>query len=464
MLRKCISFLFFLALLVIPMAAQADAIDDYIRLDMQKRRIPGLALAVVKNGVVVKAQGYGIANLETDTPVIPETVFELASLTKQFTAAAIMLLVEEGRVGLDDRVSKYLNDTPDSWNNITVRHLLTHTSGLPAMDKGFEGLVWTFRVSTAEMYSAARRDPVEFTPGNRWQYSDVGYFLLGMIIESASGRKYREFLAERIFRPLGMTATTVLDQRAIIKNRARGYTLFNNELINIRRDVQVELPSHFGIFSTVLDLAKWDGALNSQKLLKQSSLALMWTPVTLNNGRTYPYGFGWEVKEQRGHRVVGHTGITGTEIRRFPGDSLTVIVLTNLGSYGIPETRAANPWGITTRVAGFYVSDLVYRPIEDREPEFTAIIKDLHVRRVEESWDKTLFAPEYWTQLKPALGDIANFLKSFGPLQSVVLVERKQDGEDQLYRYRLIYKDRSLIMPVVRNKAGKIVQMSPELE
>jgi CubicO group peptidase (beta-lactamase class C family) len=427
---------------------------------MQKRRIPGLALAVVKNGVVVKTHGYGIANLETDTPVTPETVFELASITKQFTAAAIMLLVEDVRVGLDDRISKYLDDTPSAWEKITVRHLLTHTSGLPTIGNDFKGLVWTFRVSTADMYAAARRDPLEFTAGDKWQYSDVGYFLLGMIIESASGRKYGEFMTERIFRPLGMTATTIMNQRAIIKHRARGYTLFNGELINIRRDVQIELPSHVGIFSTVLDLAKWDAALYSQKLLKQSSLAQMWTPVSLNNGKTYPYGFGWEVKEQRGHRIVGHTGQTGTEMTRFPDDSLTIIILTNLGSMAIPETQAVNPWGMTTAAARFYLCGLAYQPIPDREPEFTALIKDLHVGRVG-SWDETPFAPEYWTELKPALGFITKYLQSLGPLQSMVLVERKQDGENRIYRYRMIYKEKSLIMSVVRNQAGKIVYLSP---
>ena len=464
MLNKRSALLLLLVLVISPIVARADAIDDYFKLTMQKRRIPGLALAVVKNGVVVKAQGYGIANLETDTPVKPETVFELASITKQFTATAIMMLVEEGRVGLDDKVSKFLKETPESWKDITVRHLLTHTSGLPGLGKDFKGLVWTFRVSTAEMYDAARRDPVEFTPGDRWQYSDVGYFLLGMIIESASGRKYSEFLTEKIFKPLEMTATTVLNQRAIIKNRARGYTLYNDELINLRRDAQVELPSHYGIFSTVLDLAKWDAALYSEKLLKQSSLALMWTPVTLNNGRSSPYGFGWEVNEQRGHRIIGHTGITGTEITRFPNDSLTIIVLTNLGSYGIPETASVNSWRMTTKVAGFYISDLPYQPIADREPEFTSIIKDMHVRPIEESWNKDLFAPEYWAELKNALTGIGGFLKSFGPLQSLVLVERKQNGEDQLYRYRMVYKDNSLIISVARNKAGKIVNLSPQAE
>src|SRR5215217_7035964 len=141
LLRYRPALLLLLVLLIAPPGLRADRIDDYFNQTMQKRRIPGLSVAVIKNGAIVKAKGYGIANLETDTPVKPETVFELASLTKQFTATAIMMLVEEGRVGLDDIVSKFLKETPDAWKDITVRHLLTHTSGLPGLGKDFKGLV-----------------------------------------------------------------------------------------------------------------------------------------------------------------------------------------------------------------------------------------------------------------------------------------------------------------------------------
>jgi len=356
--------------------ARADQVDDYIRQAMKKSRIPGLALAVVKEGKVIKAQGYGVANLETETPVTPETVFELASITKSFTATGIMLLVEEGKVGLDEKISKYLEKTPDSWKNITVRHLLTHTSGLPTLDKNFQSLVWTLNVSTAEMYAAARKDPLGFAPGERWDYSDEGYFLLGMIIENVSRQRYANFLAERIFQPAGMTNSSVLNQLKVIKNRARGYTILNNNVVNIRRDIQVELPSHYGIMSTVLDLAKWDAALRSEKILKQSSLKLMWTPVKLNNGKGHPYGFGWELDERRGHAIVGHGGITGTEITRFINDGLTVIVLTNLGSWG-KSTPGINSWGITTKVAEFYLPDLAYHPIPDRDPQLTGVVRKL---------------------------------------------------------------------------------------
>jgi CubicO group peptidase (beta-lactamase class C family) len=177
-----------------------------------------------------------------------------------------------------------------------------------------------------------------------------------MIIEKASDQRYRDFLAERFFKPLGMTSTSVLDQWAVVKNRATGYTILNGQIVNIRRVYQVELPSHFGIFSTVRDLVKWDNALATGKVVKESSLAVMWAPVKLNDGSPYPYGFGWEIGEEHGHKTISHGGYTGTEYTRFPDDKLTVIVLTNLGLHNGDEP--VDSWGLTLGVARRHLSDL----------------------------------------------------------------------------------------------------------
>ncbi len=333
---------------------QTDRVVDlYLQFEMKKRRIPGLALVVIKDGEIVKMQGYGIANLEHDTPVTPDTVFDLASVTKQFTATAIMSLVEDGKVKLDDPIIKYLPRSPRKWNGITVRHLLTHTAGLASLDDGFASLPGKIDYTTAEFFKSATEDPMSFAPGANYQYSDVGYFLLGMIIEKASGQRYGDFLAERFFKPLGMTSTSIDDQWAVVKNRAAGYTIRNGQIANIRRVQQVELLSHCGVFSTVRDLAKWDNALGSGKVVKESSLAAMWTPVKLNNGSPYPYGFGWEIGAEQGHKTISHSGYTGTEYTRFPDDKLTVIALTNLGLHNGDEP--VDSWGLTQGVAMRYL-------------------------------------------------------------------------------------------------------------
>jgi D-alanyl-D-alanine carboxypeptidase len=177
------------------------------------------------------------------------------------------------------------------------------------------------------------------------------------VLEKASGQRYREFLTERFFKPLGMTRTSVLDQWAVIKNRAAGYTLRDGHLVNIRRVSQTELPSHYGVFSTVSDLAKWDIALAAGKVVTPASLEQMWSPVRLIDGTTHGYGFGWGLGQRRGHRFTSHTGITGTQYSRFPDESLSVIVLTNLGRR-ISGSEAVNPFGLTFGVAGFYIPGL----------------------------------------------------------------------------------------------------------
>src|SRR5262245_15779675 len=262
--------------------ARADSVDDYIKTEMERRQIPGAAVAVAREGKLLKARGYGVANVEHDVPVTPDTVFELASVTKQFTATAIMLLVQEGKLQLDDPITSHLPPAPETWKPITVRHLLTHTAGFPDLATGFQALPAggpRLFYSTAEMFDAAVKDALSFAPGERWQYSDVGYFVLGMIIERARGQRYREFLEELFLKPPGTTATSVLDHTRIVKHRAAGYTIRNKQLVNIRRVVQVELPSHYGVFSTVKDLVTWDTALAARNVVNPASLAQMWTPV-----------------------------------------------------------------------------------------------------------------------------------------------------------------------------------------
>jgi D-alanyl-D-alanine carboxypeptidase len=368
--RHAVRALVVAALLVtLPTLASADSVDDYVRAQMARREIPGLALAVVHHGQLVKLQGYGLASVELDAPVTADTVFELASVTKQFTAAAIMKLVEEGKVKLDDPVAMHLPETPPTWSAITIRHLLTHTAGLVKPGEDFRAL-WQGGVrmnyTTAQMFDAATKDPLSFAPGAGWQYSDVGYFLLGMVIEKASGQRYAAFLADRFFVPLGMSSTSVINQWAVIPHRAPGYTLRKNELVRIRRDSQVEMPSHYGVLSSVRDLVKWDAALAAGQTLSQRSLTAMWTPVRLNDGSLRAYGFGWFVTERRGHRLIDHTGITGTQFTRFPDDGLTVIVLTNLGY--LLGGQEVDPWGISHGVAGLYLPGLLLSEV-GKEPD-----------------------------------------------------------------------------------------------
>ena len=332
-------------------AGNAAAVDSFVRAQMDRLHIPGLSLAVVKDGQVVCSKAYGLADVELSVPVTADTVFQIQSITKTFTATAVMMLVEEGKLSLDDPVGKHLEHTPESWKPITLRHLLNHTSGIKDFINDPTASL-RIDVSEQEVLEATAPRPLNFTPGQKYAYSNTGYHLLAMIIRKVTGQSYGDFLAERIFKPLGMDHTRVQDQSAIVPGRAEGYLWRGGKLARGQYVAQSILSyGGGGILSTAADLAKWDAGLRSEKLLKAATLEQMFTPATLNDGKKSGYGLGWGVNSYEGHRYVQHSGghVTGFQsfIRRYPDDGLTVIVLINLSGN-------ADPGKIAARVAGMF--------------------------------------------------------------------------------------------------------------
>jgi CubicO group peptidase (beta-lactamase class C family) len=248
-----------------PRASLRDAyLSAYLEAEMARQHIPGLSVAVLREGKLVLARGYGLANVEWAAPATPETVYLLGSVTKTFTAAAIMLLVEEGKLGLHDRVTTILPDLPATWGNITVWYLLTHTCGI----KDVHNAPSSPTEHTPEAWMRVVADlPLEFEPGHRWTYTNSGYFLLGLILEKVSGKPCRDFLAERIFQPLGLTATDVIDPDRIVKNRAAGYLWKDEVLWNApvsryhSRHLGAIAATGWGMGSTVMDVGRWEAAL-----------------------------------------------------------------------------------------------------------------------------------------------------------------------------------------------------------
>jgi len=317
---------------------------------MARQHVPGVALLVARNGEIVRAQGFGFSNVELQVPVKPETLFQSGSMGKQFTATAIMMLVEEGKIGLDDSITKYFPEAPGTWKAVTVRHLLTHTGGFTDYPKDFN-----FRkdYSEDELLKIVSAMPLAFPPGTKWSYSNLGYLTLGILIHRVTGNFYGDMLQARIFRPLGMQTTRIMSEADIIPNRAAGYRLVKGELKNQEWVAPaVNTTADGSLYFSILDLAKWDAALYSEKLLKRSSLEQMWTVVKLNNGQpnSGDYGFGWEITSAHGHRVIGHSGSWQgfkTQISRYVDDNLTVVVLANLAE--------ADPGKIGKHVAELYL-------------------------------------------------------------------------------------------------------------
>ena len=303
MTSKRHSFFGLLLILTAAVAVRADKVDDYLKAEMLKQHIPGVSLAVVKDGKIIKAEGYGLANLELNVPARPETVFKIGSVSKQFISAGILLLIQEGKISLDDSISKFLEGTPETWKPITVRHLLTHTSGIVREGPGFDPLKIQ---SDADVIKTAYSLPLRFAPGEKWEYCNVGYFSLAEIIRKVSGKPWGEYLSDALFKPLEMNSTRTTTMTDLVQDRANGYGWREGKYVNAA--IYLALRPSGAFLSNVLDLAKWDAALYTERLFKQPSREQMWTAVKLNGGTTYPYGFGWELDSVGGHRQIHHGG------------------------------------------------------------------------------------------------------------------------------------------------------------
>ena len=333
-------------------ASHSDAVAQYVNAEMGRQHIPGISLLVARNGEIVRAQGFGFSNVELQVPVKPETLFQSGSVGKQFAATAIMMLVEEGKISLDDSITKYFPDAPASWKPVTVRHLLSHTGGFTDYPANFN-----FRkdYTETELLQIVESIPLAFPPGTKWSYSNLGYLTLGVLIHRVTGKFYGDVLQERIFHPLGMETTRIMNEADIIPNRAAGYRLVKGQLKN--QDwvsPTLNTTADGALYFSILDLAKWDAALYTEKLLKRPSLEQMWTVVKLNDGKPNSghYGFGWEITSPHGHRLIGHAGAWQgfeTQISRYVDDKLTVVVLSNLAG--------ADPGKIAAGVAQIYLSE-----------------------------------------------------------------------------------------------------------
>ncbi len=418
-----------------PADPSQPAIDALVKQQMDEQRIPGLSLAVTVDNELIFTKGYGLSNVELQFPALAESVYEVASITKQFTAMGVLLLVQDGKLGLDDPVRKHLPDTPAAWEKITLRHLLTHTSGIPDYDDAGHPLDVHRDYTEDELVRLATTLPLRFQPGARWSYSNTAYVLLGIIIHRASGEGYNDFLRERIFSRLHMGSTRALSSTDLIPYRANGYELDEGRLKN-----QDWLAPSLcgtgdgGLVSSVVDLAKWDGAIQSGALLPPARWKEVFTPVTLNSGKTFPYGFGWFVREQNGAPYYEHSGhLQGfaSHILRFPRARVSVVVLANLSQ--------ADPWQIAHGVAGLIRPDLkppADHPIEDREPAVTGLIKTVLAELREGRLQADAFTEDganaYNADVLNAQRTRLSALPPFGNLE---LVSRAEVGDNTEYHY-----------------------------
>lgn len=445
--------------------ASSSPVDDYLQAVLEKHHVPGAAVAIVRDGKVETLSAYGVADLESGAKASPDTAFQIASATKVFTGTLVMLLVQEGKLGLDEPVSKYLPDAPETWKAITVRHLAAHTSGLKNNpdDETQAG------ASTAERYAAATKEPLAYTPGERSEYGLTDFVVLTHVLEKATGQGFEELLRTRLFEPLGFSCTRydhAMQQGALrtadlIPGRATVYRFADG----MQRKSWFLYPMHTyaagGVFSCARDLARWAVAMDAGTLLSPQSQQAAATAFKLNDGREGSFGVAFAPGTLRGLRTFGHAGGGSlADVLRVPDRKLTVIVLTNaqgllpflaphLASLSLPPLPGLDAPGIA-----------------DTEPELSATLRGVVEGLMNGSLDAAAFTPGAQQELLP-------ILRTFGtpgsallpPLSRLTLLEDRRDGEQRKRSYRAVYgRDSSLRWIFTLDAAGKVSWVDYEWE
>jgi CubicO group peptidase (beta-lactamase class C family) len=414
-------------------------IDSVVKAEMARQKIPGVAVAVIKGSEVMLARGFGEANVEHHVPVTPQTVFQSGSVGKQFTSTAVMLLVQDGKLALTDSITTFFPNAPASWKGITVRHLLTHTSGIP--DYTTDAFDYRRDYTEDDIVQMASKLTPEFPPGSRWNYSNTGYALLGIIIHKVSGQFYGDVLRERVFKPLGMRSARVISEADIVPHRAAGYELVKGELKNQEWvSPTLNTTADGSLYLSLQDYIAWDRGLRAKKILSPESWATVFTPVTLTSGKRYPYGFAWSIDTVAGKLRIHHGGAWQgfqTYISRYIGDDMTVVALSNLG--------ASQPGAIVDGIAGILDPALAAKlpkPIADHEPKVRAQLETI----LEATRDGRL-SPNDFAYVRAGFFPAAakayqEMLAGVGKPDSVTLFERDELGDDRIYRYEVRYGDK----------------------
>lgn len=457
----------------------AERVDNYVEKWIAARHIPGVAIGIMRGGELVYSKGFGRANIEGDISVTPRTSFEIASQTKQFTAFGMMLLVKDRKLSLDDPISKFL-DVPASWGKITVRHLLTHTSGIkdylslpefaqPDPKKEF---------TRNEFLDLITKQPLDFEPGSRWSYCNSGYFLAGLIIEKCSGKKYDQFLKERIFSPLGMHNTCLKDDGLNPAKRTVGYEWKQGTFTPIDGYHSSATFSAGGLVSTLEDLLKWQAALDTNRLLPNSLQQQLWQTTHLNNGKQpdnvtmispdkMGYGLGWFVSPKSEKSKTDPTWMASygfiqgfaSYVFKAPQKDYTIVVLTN------KEAVEPNPFfapiflaeGITS--ISIPTLDPFGHPPSGKAPDparlavFNKLLVGLRLGKLEEQ----MCTKDFREHFEPHAKDYESFLAALGAARKVVLCKESKDAHGTTSIYKVGFKDATWDFSITLNDQRKIV-------
>jgi CubicO group peptidase (beta-lactamase class C family) len=421
-------------------AAFEPRVDAFVEEQMQLQKVPGAAIAVLHKGEIIIAKGYGRATVEHDVPVTPDTIFQSGSVGKMFTSAAIMTLVEQGQIGLDDPLAKYLPDEPAAWRPITIRQLLTHTSGIPDFEANFD---LRRDYTNDELVRHAFTLALDFEPGARFSYSNTGYMLLGIIAEKASGKPYLQIIDAKIFKPLGMETARGISDADIVPHRASGYHIVAGELKN--QDwvsPTMNSTADGSLYLSLKDMIGWSRGIDKNAVLSAAGWKQVHTPATLNSGKSYPYGFAWAIGEAGGKPRYHHGGAWQgfrTYYSRYLRDDLAIILLTNSAEtdFDILVDGIAKLWDPALVAKPARPRPAPDAGTEQRVTKLIAAARVGHLAKDDIPIGRSGFvdgANEYFPKL----------LKGLSPLNKLELIDRVERGDDQIYTYNAHFGNRVL--------------------
>jgi CubicO group peptidase (beta-lactamase class C family) len=442
--------------------ATADEIDAYLQRQRSVYQVPAVVVGVIRGGRLVNSRVVGLSNVELGVLASARHVFEIGSISKQFTAYAILLLVEQGKLELHAPVGRYLRDLPAPWARPTLHQLLGHISGLPDFEEPFGYGVYRETPSDAEFQKRLLSLPIETEPGEKWIYSNTNYWLLARVIEQASGKTYAQFMQEHIFTPLGMTSTRAALPSEILKRRAAGYQLVGDRLKN-REPMQPSTGRGLGdIATTIGDMAAWEREQRAPRLLKAETVRLANEPVRLEDGTAADYGYGWFVRPVLGVPARGHSGQTAgfvAEYLRFPERDLAIVVFAN--RYGAPISasriaRLVDPALGGPRLVAANRYD-VSRATRVREVAGGAA-------QATSAWQEDWFAAELWRELKPYLHEVEANYQLRGRLRSVTPVGPRGIENPVKSSYRVVFDKIARLITFEFDANGKIKSVKAEDE
>lgn len=441
--------------------ARADKLDEFIAAQIKERKIPGLSIAVIRDGKIIKATGYGSANLELQAPATKDSVYEIGSISKQFASEALMLLVEDGKLNLDDPIRKYLPaNAPEIWQKITVRNLLNHTSGLKDWTE-IKEFSYRREYSPEEFVDLVKGFPLGFQPGDNWLYSNTNLPLIGIIVERASGKSFEDFVNERIVKPLNFPSIRFKHQEDVVPDRATGYVLRNGVWKNGEPFRPRIIAASGGILANVVDLARWWEAVMNGRVVKLSSLDQMLKPTKLNDGRSVAHGFAFFTDVFNGHKLVQHFGSTvggfGSIVRYYPKEKVTVAVIGNLEDGGFGAEYIAK------RVADHYIpgafADGMKEVIDsDQTARALQILRDIANGKSPNEMSAN-FAAKVSDAFRKQLTDNLKQMRSFAYLgrEKITTDHFMLDATAaEFVRYRMTLAGKNVYYYFRMNKEGKI--------